>query len=117
MIKIQKVNEVEDSFFNGRNFGSSIDTVRTVLEEVQKNGDSALKEYGLQFDVSSPKTLKIAEEDLKQRGPGNMFGIEQSGENRYLSEMLAYPDVNADAERIVEECCPDMSYLEMVNNN
>ena len=36
MIKIQSADQVEDSFFNGRDFGDSIDTVRTVLNNVRQ---------------------------------------------------------------------------------
>src|SRR5574344_192534 len=59
MIKIQKASEVEQSFFNGRDFGASIDTVKDVLADVQKRGDKALHEYSAKFDVSSPASFEI----------------------------------------------------------
>lgn len=65
MIKIQNYAEVEKSFFEGRDFGSSIDTVRDVLRDVQSRGDAALSEYGAKFDVSAPKTLEIPRSELK----------------------------------------------------
>ncbi len=65
MIKIQKYSEVEDSFFDGRDFGGSIDIVKDVLFDVKKRGDEALTEYGAKFDVSAPKSLEISESDLK----------------------------------------------------
>ena len=55
----------EDSFFNGRDFGDSIDTVRTVLNNVRQSGDSALHEYSEKFDVSAPASFLIPQEELK----------------------------------------------------
>lgn len=66
MIKIQKINEIEKDFFDGRDFGSSIDTVKDVLADVKKRGDEALKEYGAKFDVSSPKYFEIPHEELQR---------------------------------------------------
>lgn len=65
MIRIQKASEVEDSFFNGRDFGGTIDTVREVLKNVQERKDAALHEYSERFDVSSPKTFEIPLSELK----------------------------------------------------
>lgn len=65
MIKIQKYAEVEPAFFDGRDFGGSIDTVKKVLADVRSRGDAALSDYGAQFDVSAPKTLEIPQSELK----------------------------------------------------
>ena len=65
MIKIQKYCDVEDSFFDGRDFGGSIDVVKDVLSDVKKRGDDALFEYGAKFDVSSPSSLEIPSSELK----------------------------------------------------
>ena len=65
MIKIQKYAEVEPEFFDGRDFGESIDVVKEVLADVKKRGDEALAEYGAKFDVSAPKTLEIPQSELK----------------------------------------------------
>ncbi|MCQ2248190.1 MAG: histidinol dehydrogenase [Treponema sp.] len=65
MIRIQKSSEIEDSFFGGRNFGSSIEVVRDVLNDVRANGDSAVRKYTAQFDVASPASLEIPHEELK----------------------------------------------------
>ncbi len=65
MIKIQKYSEIENSFFNGRDFGGSIETVNDVLTNVKTNGDAALKEYGARFDISSPVTFEIPHHELK----------------------------------------------------
>ena len=65
MIKIQKAADVEDSFYNGRDFGGTIDTVRDVLKDVQTRKDAALHEYSTKFDVSSPKSFEIPLAELK----------------------------------------------------
>ena len=65
MIKIQKYCDVEDSFFDGRDFGGSIDVVKDILSDVKKRGDDALFEYGAKFDVSSPSSLEIPSSELK----------------------------------------------------
>lgn len=65
MIKIQNVKDVEESFFAGRDFGDSIQTVRDVLKDVQFRGDQALLEYSRKFDLSAPATLEIPLEELK----------------------------------------------------
>lgn len=36
--------------------------------------------------------FKIAEEDLKIRGAGDLLGTKQSGENHFINLMMAYPD-------------------------
>lgn len=65
MICIQNASDVEESFFAGRDFGASIDTVRNVLDDVRKNGDAALHHYASQFDLSSPASLEVPESELK----------------------------------------------------
>ncbi len=65
MIKIQKSSDIEENFFSGRDFGSSIDTVRDVLKDVQQNKDSALHKYSAQFDISNPASFEIPMEELK----------------------------------------------------
>ena len=65
MITIQKASEIEESFFDGRDFGNSIDTVRDVLKDVKSRKDAALHEYSAKFDVSSPASFEIPMETLK----------------------------------------------------
>jgi len=66
MIKIKKYSEIEDSFFNGRDFENSAnETVKSVLEEIKKKGDAALRIYGTKFDVSVPASFEIPQEELK----------------------------------------------------
>ncbi|MCQ2593013.1 MAG: histidinol dehydrogenase [Treponema sp.] len=65
MIKIQEYKDVEKDFFQGRNFVESNEVVNSVLEEVQKRGDAALRLYGAKFDVAVPKVFEIPQEELK----------------------------------------------------
>lgn len=41
---------------------------------------------------STTDGFKIAEEDLKLRGAGELIGLKQSGDDKYMSLMLSYPD-------------------------
>ena len=65
MIKIQAYKDVESEFFDGRDFGGSIEIVKDVLSDVKKRGDKALCEYGAKFDLSSPSSIEIPLEELK----------------------------------------------------
>jgi histidinol dehydrogenase len=65
MIKIQKYNEVEPDFFKGRDFDNSNEVVNSVLEEVIKRGDAALRLYGNKFDVAVPAQFEVPQEELK----------------------------------------------------
>ena len=65
MIKIVNANEISDDWFSGRTFGETNETVQSVIADVVKNGDSALRKYGEKFDVSAPAALLIPEEELK----------------------------------------------------
>lgn len=65
MIKILKANEVEDSWFDGRTFGDTNETVKSVIADVIENRDAALRTYGEKFDVSAPASLLIPEHELK----------------------------------------------------
>lgn len=65
MIKIQAYKDVESEFFDGRDFGGSIEIVKDVLSDVKKRGDKALCEYGAKFDLSSPSSIEIPLDELK----------------------------------------------------
>lgn len=47
----------------------------------------------LEFMCETTDGFKIAEKDLELRGPGSLFGERQSGDNYYISLMLANPDL------------------------
>ena len=46
----------------------------------------------------------IAEEDLKQRGSGNLLGVEQSGMNKYVSLMLQHPKLYEKVKELASYC-------------
>ena len=57
--------------------------------------------------------FQIAETDLKLRGAGDFLGTQQSGQNKYVMQMLAYPERYQTAVKIAHElidrgmdCCP-----------
>ena len=47
--------------------------------------------------------FKIAEEDLKERKSGDLLGVKQSGKNKFVEEMIAYPEIFKDASRIADQ--------------
>lgn len=65
MIKIQKYEDIEKEFFEGRPFDDVNDVVVSVLDEVQKKGDAALRIYGQKFDVAVPGVFEIPQEELQ----------------------------------------------------
>lgn len=65
MIRIQKASQVEGSFFEGRDFGTTIDTVRQVLVDVKTRKDQALHHYAASFDMADPAVLEIPQETLQ----------------------------------------------------
>lgn len=67
----------------------------------------------LEVMCSTTDGFRIAEEDLKIRGAGDFIGTQQSGDNKYMSLMLAYPNEYQQAKEIAnelldrgEDCCP-----------
>ncbi len=85
MIKTVKYTELEESFFKGRDFENSAnETVKSVLEEVQKKGDAALRIYGNKFDVSVPASFEVPQEELKAAAEKLMI------QNRDLYDALVY---------------------------
>ena len=84
MIKIQKADEVEEAFFNGRDFGDSIQTVADVLKDVQLRKDAALHEYSTKFDLSSPSSFEIPQAELKAAA------LKMEKENPELYKSLCY---------------------------
>ena len=65
MIKIIDYKDLNENFFDGRDFGSSLDIVKDILLNVKTKEDKALLEYGSKFDVSAPASLEIPQSELK----------------------------------------------------
>lgn len=59
---------------------------------LQSNDQSEKAMQRLGAMVRTTNGFEIAEEDLKIRGAGDFLGTRQSGENKYMALMLAYPD-------------------------
>lgn len=68
-----------------------------VLESDMSNEVSAKR---LQVLVESNDGFKIAEEDLKLRGAGDVLGTKQSGINKYMALMLLHPDLYEQAQAV-----------------
>ncbi|MBQ3671538.1 MAG: histidinol dehydrogenase [Treponema sp.] len=84
MIAIQNYKDIESDFFDGRDFGASIDIVKDVLVDVKNRGDNALFDYGKKFDVSSPSSLEIPAEELERAAE------KMKRENPDLYESICY---------------------------
>ena len=65
IIRIQRAEEVEEAFFEGRDFRESIDSVKTTLQEVRQRGDTALRELSQKFDGISPTSFEVPADFLK----------------------------------------------------
>ena len=50
--------------------------------------------------------FRIAEADLKLRGAGTLLGSEQSGFNKYLDQMLTFPDLFKECRKLADEYVP-----------
>ena len=85
MIQTIKYTDIDESFYKGRDFENSAEeTVKSVLEEVQKKGDAALRIYGNKFDVSVPAVFEVPQEELKAAAEKLMI------QNRDLYDALVY---------------------------
>ena len=54
--------------------------------------------------VKTNDGFEIAEADLLQRGSGNLVGTEQSGMNKYINEMLQYPNMYKHIKETAKFC-------------
>lgn len=52
--------------------------------------------------VATNDGFKIAEEDLRLRGAGEFIGTKQSGDDKYMALMLAYPERYEEIKKIAE---------------
>ena len=68
MIKIMKYGEVskKEIFARGKTSFDVADTVSEIIENVKKNGDSALFEYCEKFDKVSLTSLEVTAEEIEE---------------------------------------------------
>lgn len=64
-MKIVKYDELNEDFFDNRSFEKTDDVVLSILDEVQKRGDAALRLYGQKFDSAVPEVFEVPQEELK----------------------------------------------------
>lgn len=57
----------------------------------------------LKVMCSTTDGFKIAEEDLRLRGAGDFIGTKQSGDDKYISLMLSYPDLYKESRKVASE--------------
>ena len=85
MIQTIKYTDLDETFYKGRDFeNTASETVKSVLEEVQKKGDAALRIYGHKFDVSVPSVFEVPQEELKAAAEKLMI------QNRDIYDALVY---------------------------
>lgn len=59
----------------------------------------------LDFLCTTTDGFEIANKDLELRGPGSLFGERQSGDNYYVSLMMAHPDLFERVKPIAKNLC------------
>lgn len=60
----------------------------------------------LRVMCSTNDGFQVAEADLKERRSGDLMGVKQSGKNRFVEELIAYPMIANDAKKIVAAMTP-----------
>lgn len=68
----------------------------------------------LQFMCTTNDGFEIAEKDLELRGPGSLFGDRQTGDNYYISLMLANKEKYQKIREIAKNLCTDGTGKEIV---
>lgn len=80
--------------------GRSDQQAYCVLVEEKVTSKSRLR---LETMCQTSDGFKIAEADLKIRGAGDFLGTKQSGDNVYMTLMMAYPELYEQARQIARE--------------
>ncbi|MCI1210055.1 MAG: histidinol dehydrogenase [Treponema sp.] len=65
MIRIQRAQDVEASFFTGRSQTGPIETVTAVLSHIRTDGDAALHKYSIEFESAAPASFEIPYSELE----------------------------------------------------
>ena len=58
--------------------------------------------------------LKIATEDLKNRGAGSLIGTRQAGNDKYINLMLQYPNMYKVVRELSKKLCKDSTGKEII---
>lgn len=66
----------------------------------------------IQIMCSTTDGFEIAKKDLEIRGPGDFIGIKQSGQNKYVMLMLAYPDLYEKISKLNDQIYADPDWYE-----
>lgn len=82
------------------------------LLESGKEDSKAMERMQAMCDTTNG--FEIAEADLRIRGAGDFLGTKQSGENKYVSLVMAYPDKYAITKRIARELLESKSKCTLV---
>ena len=80
--------------------GRSTHVSACILESKVTSGPSLDRMKTL---CSTTNGFEIAQADLKQRGAGDFLGTKQSGDNKYVSLMLAYPQRYEIAKKVADD--------------
>lgn len=68
----------------------------------------------LQFMCTTTDGFEIAEKDLEMRGPGSLFGERQSGDNYYVSLMLANQQLFMRLKETAKELCKNSTGRDII---
>jgi histidinol dehydrogenase len=83
-LKVIKYNDIKEDFFNYDEI-EEISVVRQIIDDVQKNGDKALKKYTKQFDKTELEQIQIKDTEIekayKNASKAEITVIEKASEN------------------------------------
>lgn len=83
---------------------------------ILQKSPSASEESGANLKILCEETdgLKIATEDLKNRGAGSLIGTRQTGNDKYISLMLQYPNMYKVIRALAKDLCKDSTGKEII---
>lgn len=66
----------------------------------------------IEIMCSTTDGFEIAKKDLELRGPGDFLGVKQSGQNKYVMLMLAYPKLYEEISKLNDQIYADPEWYE-----
>lgn len=83
---------------------------------ILQKSPSASETSGLNLQILCEETdgLKIATEDLKNRGAGSLIGTRQAGNDKYINLMLQYPNMYKVIRELSKKLCKDSTGKEII---